>query len=109
MLLGLFQQQQPNDLVLLTTLLELSASIVEESKQRTPSKATEGCSVLAPSDSPPYVGQLQMKLLGHCKKDCEEPHHGIDALLPVEAQSNRSSFIPSTNFSIVSLVFSYGV
>lgn len=25
------------------------------------------------------------------QKDCEEPHHGINALLPVEAQSNVHS------------------
>lgn len=35
---------------------------------------------------------------GALQKDCEEPHHGIDALLPVEAQSNVSSFIPSSRF-----------
>lgn len=55
---------------------------------------------------------LNGTLLGHCKKDCEEPHHGINALLPAEAQSNVSSLIPRLHLhvlSVVSLVFSYGV
>lgn len=44
--------------------------------------------------------------------DCEEPHRGIDALLPAEAQSNVSSLIPRLHLrclSVVSLVFSSGV
>lgn len=49
---------------------------------------------------------------GPLQTDCEEPHRGIDALLPAEAQSNVSSLIPRLHLrclSVVSLVFSFGV
>lgn len=71
----------------------------ELKKKKTPSNPTDGGFVLAHPDSLQMLGaSSKWNTTGALQKDCEEPHHGIDALLPVVAQSNVSSFIPSSRF-----------
>lgn len=79
-----------------------SYQLVLWTKRRTPSKPTDGCSVLAHPDSLQMLGaSSKWNTTGALHKDCEEPHHGIDALLPVEAQSNVSSLIPTLHLHVL--------
>lgn len=78
--------------------LMLCQKVKKGKKRRLPNLQMGGF-VLAHPDCLQMLGaSSKWNTTGALQKDCEEPHHGIDALLPVEAQSNVSSFIPSSRF-----------
>lgn len=56
----------------------------------TPSKPAVGCSVPAPPHTASHTRGSSTHNYWATAKRTDEPHHGIDALLPVEAQSNVS-------------------
>lgn len=101
MLLGLFHQQQSNNI---NIAIVISFCCGRKFKKITASKPTDGCSVLAHPDCLHMLGaRSTWNTTGALKMDCEEPHHGINALLPVEAQSNVCSLIPRLNLHVLAL------
>lgn len=91
--------------------LLLCKKVKEKKKERMPSKPTDGCSVLARPESLHALGAgSKWNIAGAPRPDPEEPHHGIEALMPGTKQYfSINSKVTSTRLSVVSLVLSYGV